>query len=469
MKKTFAVFLSLAMLLSVWGTVLAEGEEKNPAPEFERPVFISVADDSGAQVNDAVLQLSDSEGNIVEVWNAGDDRLFFLGEGEYTITNLTVSDDYMEEAEPVVLTVERTAEEQAAFTGSVRYDHDHGAICNNAQHIGLELYTVTGNGNSVAAYCFNHGKKNPTGESNYREYIATPELLYRYARNKNDAISAQELYDHVLSVIYRSPEVQSAHGLDDDEIRYLAYMAIKNFTDPKCFVEFDENGNSLVMRNENGTPIRDENGNYVFYEGGCVLGAIIHHGNADHKNQADYVFPQKYIDAYHDLIGSTEHPSDYCLYFYYPDNYVIGDNNSYQILLSAKRVTPEDTTLTVRSAVQFTVGMVWAIEDSEAVCPTPEEVADRLQIFADEEEITEQYRDAVEVVDNLDGTYTVLLHKLPKLNDEGEEIVYTMSFSGIENFLMDKHVVMNGETVEFTPLKLKILRFKRLPIKPIKP
>lgn len=468
MKKTFAVLLSLLMLLSVYGTVLAESDESNPAPEFEKPVTVSVADDTGATVQGAKLQLSDSEGNVLKTWNADGDKTFFLKEGEYTVRNLSVSDDYLDEADPVLISVGRTEAEQAVFTGSVMLDHDHHDICNRNSHIGLEIYTVSGAEGSTVAYCFNHGKKNPTGESNYREYIATPELLYQYALNKSDDISAQALYDHVLSIIYRSADVQDTYDLDDVEIRYLAYMAIKSFTDPKCFVEFDENGNSLVLRDENGKALTDGNGNYLFAEGGCVLGAIVHHANADHKNDPSFVFPQKYVDAYHDLIGSTAHPSDYYLYFYYPDNYEIGSNGSFQILMSAKQAAADNATLTLRTAVPFTITMVWKSLGrlNQKPCPGVDAVASSLILYADGQDVTDLYRDNLEVVDNGNRTFTVRFARLPKLNENGEEIEYLLEFCGIRDYLTDQNVAANGGVLVFSPSNLTIRPFKPLPLKP---
>ena len=469
MKKTFAVILSLVLLLSVCGTVFADSGETNQTPEFEKPVTVSVTDETGAPVSGATLQLSDSEGNVLKTWDANGDRTFFLKEGEYAIRNLSVSDDYLEDTEPVFITVERTEAEQTVYTGTVQYDHDHTAICNRSKHVGLELYTVSGNGESTVAYCFNHGKKNPTG-SDYREYIATPDLLFRYALNKNDEITARELYDHVLSIIYRSASVQRAYDLDDVEIRYLAYMAIKNFTDPKCFIEFDENGSSLLLYDENGKPMKDEDGKYLFAEGGCVLGTIVHHGNTDHKSDPDYVFPQKYVDAFKDLIGSTAHPSDYYLYFYYPEGYEIGNDQSFQILLSAKRAAAENAVLTLRPALQFEVTLVWAFDGSIAKSlPSVAKVAPHLRLYADGEDVTDLYEGKLEVIDNRNKTYTVRFSGLPKLNEDMSEIEYTLEIGGVKDYIAEENTASNGGTIVLTGLNLTIKPLKPVPIKPVRP
>ena len=81
----------------------------------------------------------------------------------------------------------------------------------------------------------------------------------------------------------RIRDVIGMFGLDEIEARYFTNMAIKSFTDPTAFHSFDDEGNSLLMYDENGHPMRDENGNYMFYPGGTVLGSIINHGNTDNR------------------------------------------------------------------------------------------------------------------------------------------------------------------------------------------
>jgi len=471
MKKILAAFLTLVMLLSVCGTVLAESEETNQEPTFERPVSVCVMDETGAPVSGAAMRISDSQGNILKTWDADGEQVFFLKEGAYTIENLAISEDYLEEAEPVEINIARTAEENQAYTGSVTYDHAH-EICTDPSHVGLELYTVSDNENTTVAYCFNHGRSNPTGESNYKEYAATPHLLFQYALNKNDDISEEDLYDHVLSIIYRSETVREAYGLDDCEIRYISYIAIKNFTDPKCFYAYDANGNSLLKRDANGRPMRDENGNYIFNPGGSVLGTVIHHARADHGNQEDYVFPQKYINAFNDLIGSTEHPNEYYLYFYYPENYDIENDDSDQILISAKQAEAANVTLTVRPAMRFEITLVLGKSKMNNNCkqyrPSTAEIASKVRLYADGVEVTDQYRNSLEVIDNRDNTYSIRFEKLPKLNEQTVETVYSLKIGRINGYLVSTSVVMNGGTIRLSPITI-LKDITPIPVNPIKP
>ena len=65
------------------------------------------------------------------------------------------------------------------------------------------------------------------------------------------------------SRIMRIRDVIGMFGLDEIEARYFTNMAIKSFTDPTAFHSFDDEGNSLLMYDENGHPMRDENGTKI--------------------------------------------------------------------------------------------------------------------------------------------------------------------------------------------------------------
>ena len=445
MKKHLALFLALVVLFSVCGAVLAESEGTTPEPELEKPVHVSVVDDAGAPVSGAALRLLDSEGNVLKEWNSDGELVLFLKEGEYAVENLSVSDEYLAEADPIEIDIALTEEEAITdYVGTVVYDHDHSEICGKASHVGLELYTVgQGPDDQVIAYCFNHGFSNPTEESRYKMLIATPEQLFAFARNKDDAITEEELYNHVLDAIYRSASIQQKFNLPDDTIaRFLTYMAIKNFTDPKCFTGY-----------------------------GTVLATMIAHAQRDNKNTPDYVFPQNYIDAFNYLIGDCTldacdyHPDDYHLYLYYPSNYDRDNDDSYQILMSAKQAEPQKVNLSVRAATQFAITQVWSdAGNKNHRRPTPASLASRLQLFADGMDVTAQYRDNLEIVDNGDDTYSIRFVKLPKLNENAEEIAYTLKIKTVVGYKADAAVAANGETVTFTLLTLS--KADLLPIKP---
>ena len=459
MRKRICVFLSLLLLFTLCAPLTALADDPGSAPTIEKPVYVDIYDELGAPVSGATVQVLDGSGQVVESWTSGSSaHTVFLPAGEYTLKLADVPEGYLidQDETPISVTLEE-AELRTDFVGECSKDHSHPNVCSNPNHIGLETYTVHDSEGTVTAYCFNQNYDNPDSASRYRRLVGTPELLYELAQNKNGSVGPQELYDHVLAIIYHSGEIQAKYGLDNVMTRYLANMAIKNFTDPTCFNTFDDEGNSMLARDENGKPIRDENGHYVFLPGGTVLGSIVNHARGDNGGQD--VLPQEYRDAYHELISFTSHPSDYYLYIYYPDNFQPGNTNTYQCLLSVFTVQPIRASLSVRTATKIEITKVWDDgEDQDGLRPTEAEFAAGLHLFADGTEVTELYADVLTVTDNQDGTFTAVYTGLPKLNESKEEITYTIREDAFRGYRADKTEVASGETITNThpPEKTRI-------------
>ena len=459
MKKLTSLFLSLALLLSMGCFVMAEGAQpmvEENAPMLEKPVQVTVTDETGTPVIDAAMQIIDSENHVLDTWTTdGGVHTLFLKEGEYSVETVAVPEGYVA-GEAVRLTVAPTEAEQGLYPAEVVYDHDHTEICSNPNHVGLELYTVDGN----VAYCFNHLKRNPeNGVCRYKMVVATPDLLWDYANNKSDSITKEELYQSVRSVIYLSSEIQNKFDLPDETVaRFLTLMALKNYTDPKLFYTFDENGNETIIRDENGRPVRDENGNYQFNPGGCVLGSMIAHARGE-----KHELPSNYIDAYKYLTNPENYPTNqelfgYDLYIYMP---VQMENNSlvddgFQWLLSVNRVEPQQVTVSVRTipqTTQFGITIKWKDTNNwMRLRPSTSSVSSKLHLYADGVEVTAEYRNVLSVVDNGNSTYSVRFADLPKLNENGDEIIYTLKMDSVFLYVMDKTVVWNGETLTCTRL-----------------
>ena len=448
MKKGLSLLLCLVLLLALCAPVTALAEPSDDGPAIEKPVIVSIYDDAGALASGISVEIRDESGQAVDAWvTNGSTHTAFLTEGTYKLKIVDAPENYLidEDEATIVVTLEE-AERRDDFVGECFLDHSHPNVCANPNHIGLETYAVHDSAGSVVAYCFNQNYDNPTPDSRYRRLVGTPELLYSLAQNKNGSVGPQELYDHVLAIIYHSGEVQAKYGLDNIMTRYLTNMAIKNFTDPTCFNTFDDEGNSMLARDENGKPIRDENGHYVFLPGGTVLGSIVNHARGDNGGQD--VLPQEYRDAYHELISYTSHPSDYYLYIYYPDNFQPGNTDTYQCLLSVFTVEPIRTSLSVRSATKLEITKVWVDgEDQDGLRPDAATFAAGLHLLADGADVTETYRDAIEITDNQDGSYTVRAAGLPKLNGDGEEIAYTLREDNFRGYTADKTSAADGETI----------------------
>jgi len=459
MKKFLSLLIALMMVFSVVGFAYAEEEEEpNPEPEFVRPVEITAVDEDGNPIDGVELRISD-ENDHQEIWNTDNDQLLFLKEGSYLFEGLTAPEGYFfEEAVPVV--VERTEDERETYIGNCVYDHDHPEICSNPNHLGLELYSVTNGEKTIVGYCFNHLLKNPNGNE-YKKYPASAELLFRYARNKSKDIEQSELYDHVMYILQHADDVQAKYHLDDAVTRFLTYIAIKTYTDPKCYYEFDDEGNSLLIRDENNRPVRDENGKYKFKEGGTVLGAVVHHAKAE-----DHAIPQDYIKAYNELIKPAnvkDYDNTVAMYFYYPAGYDIESDQSYQILMTAEPAVKQEVKIGVRPAALFRITVKWSDSNNkENLRPSPEALISKLHLYAGGEEVTAQYIDGVTVTDNGDNTYTV---KFANLLPED----YTMKIDAPKGYLVEKKAASDGGTITLTHLVLQKLDPIVRPITPIKP
>lgn len=471
MKKFLSVLIALMMTFSVIGFAFAENEEPDPEPEFVRPVEIAAVDDSGDPIDGVALQLKDADGNVVESWTADGEQILLLPEGEYTLEGLSAPDGYVVESTKPI-TVERNLQEAGTFIGNYVLNHDHPEICSNPSHAGIELFWVTdSNNNETVTYCFNHGFKNPR-DTEYTAYTATKQDLYRYAVNKADGITENDLYNHVMFILLEGPSYLASFVRDDGSSlapevqRFLIYMAIKQYTDPKKFPYYDDNGNSTLIRDENGRPMKDENGNYLTNGNGTVLGAMVNHAKGEGN-----VFPSDYVRAYKYLLheNSNDLPNygnNHLLYFYYPKGYTITNENSYQILISAKPVEKQDVKIGVHPAERFRVTLKWKDQNNkDGLRPTPEELIPMLHLYLDRTDVTEQYIGGVTVVDNGNNTYSISFANLPKLNK-----TFSLRFDTIEGYEQNAKSVKDGGTITFAHMKqFKTLPLEPIPIKPVTP
>lgn len=455
MKKFLSFLIACIMVFSAVGIVAAEDGDPDPEPEFVRPVEIEAVDENGDPIDGVELQLKDADGNVMETWTANGERTLLLSEGDYTLEGLSAPEGYLA-GETANVVVERSEEEQRVYIGHWKPEyHDH--ICTNKKHVGLEMFWLDGDDGDIVAYCFNHGLRNPSRDeaapTKYKEYTATEELLSKYALNKADGIESKDLYNHVMAILWHSKEIGATYHLDEVEVRYVTYMAIKNFTDPKKFPQYDDNGNDLLIRDANGKPIKDENGNYQYNAGGTVLGAIVNHAKGEGGLKPEF------INAYNYLIGCTDYPADYHLYFYYPEGFNIENDNSYQILISAKRVPTQEVKVVIHPSETFTATLKWNDRSNrDKLRPTPEKLLPKLHLYLGGEEITAQYPNCMTVTDNGDNTYTV---KIVNLSDED----LTLKIDSIFGYKASKSSMQDGGTITLTHSVLEKLD----PIKPMPP
>ncbi len=435
MKKFLSFLIALMMTFSVIGFAFAETEEPDPEPEFVRPVEIEAVDENGDPIDGVALQLKDADGNVVESWTAEGEQTVLLPEGEYTLNGLSAPDGYVVDS-TTPITVARLAEEKGKFYGYWAQNY-HDNVCQNKKHVGLETFWIEDeNHNKTTAYCFNHGYANPSGVE-YTAYTATEDALFLYARNKKDDITSDELYRHVMYILLEGKTVlaNSDFGIaEDDELLkdYLIYMAIKHYTDPKLFPD-------------------------------GVLQAIINHASREKME-----FPETYRNAFNALInpnGELPKYDDCILYFYYPKGYKI-ETESYQILISAKKVPHQEVKVAVHPAERFRITLKWKDqENKDGLRPTPEELIPMLHLYLDRTDVTEQYIGGVTVIDNGNSTYTVKFGNLPKMNK-----TFSLRIDAIKGYEQNVKSVKDGGTLTLAHMKqFKTVPLDPAPIKPITP
>ncbi len=461
MKKricSIALALILAVSLIPFSLYTAKAEEPaSTAPVIEKPVYVTVTDANGTPKAGATVQVLDSDGNVIEtVTNAQETFTVFLPKGTYTLRITEAPEGFLPPAEDAMITVDVTeAEEKDDLLAQTEYNGTHPEICtpndppvrsNSPQrgwHVGIERYRlIESPEKQVTAWCFNQNYDNPysvpptwdpdydPSEHEYKRLVGTPDLLYMLAQNKSDDITPQELYDHVLSIIYHSAAIQAQYGFDDVLLEFIVGRAIKYYTDPKSFTMFDDDGNNV---SPNGT----------------VWGSVVNHARgADQKININEVHPE-YREAYYSLINSDDHPDDYYLYIYYPHNWEPNNTDTDQCLMSAFTVEPVRTTLKLREATKIEITKTWADEgDQDGYRPTADEYAAMVKLLADGTDVTETYVSARTVTDNGDDTYTVTFTNLPKMNAADKEIKYTIKEDPVpDQYTADKEEAADGEII----------------------
>ena len=441
MRKTRMLGIVLVLVLTVslipFGVFKANAEGGSTAPTIEKPVYVTVTDANGTPKAGATVQVIDSNGTVVQtISNAGETFTVFLPQGTYSLMVSDAPSGFVASNEASTVVVSLTeAEEKDDIPANTVYDDSHPEICvpnlaNLASgHVGIERYTVEEPEGNVTVWCFNQNYDNPyssapswnssydPSQHQYKRLVGTPELLYNLAQYKSDTITPQELYDHVLAVMYLKDSIQQEYGFDAALMEFLVGRAIKTFTDPKAF--------------PNGT----------------VWDAVVNHAKRSHqKIDINEKYPE-YFEAYQRLINSSDHPDDYFLYIYYPENWEPGDTNTDQCLMSAFTVPPVRTTLKLLEATTVEITKTWADENDQDGCrPTADEYTAMVKLYADGTDVTEAYEATRTVIDNSDNTYTVKFADLPKMDGE-REIAYTIRETNVPNYTADKTEAANGEAI----------------------
>ena len=184
-------------------------------------------DEKGNPLSGAVLQILDSNGNVVDEWTTdGEEHETMLPEGEYTLHEVSAPKGYMKAPDK-------------KFTVKVEvYDLDAGVDFSETpcQHYGgTPLYYVEMKGEKSEVYCINQDWETPDDNSVYDGQVITPSDIKDYTKqtvyvdahqNKDkvdvsdQSLSSAQLYNKILDIIYHH-QLHNNPYFDNSQVRFL--------------------------------------------------------------------------------------------------------------------------------------------------------------------------------------------------------------------------------------------------------
>lgn len=294
-------------------------------------VITTKVDEKGNPLKGAVLQIIDSNGNIVDEWiSDGTEHESLLPEGDYVLHEKQAPNGYIK-AKDKSFTVKVEINE---INAGVIHD-DSKDVC--WHYLGVPLYYVESNGEKEEVYCINQNWEEPH-DIGYNGQILTEDNILSFLPDADPTMTAKELYDKVLDIIYHRTKLQESDELSNTEIRFVTEYALKNYT------------SALV---NNGTWARqyayseDSTRGYVTDpENGTTLGKLAQHWWQQHYEIVDgkkvyHKLPKKYADLFYYLISDEDHhPADMHLFIYSTES--ASEDGPYQNLLAVKWLDPYD-------------------------------------------------------------------------------------------------------------------------------
>lgn len=291
-------------------------------------VITTKVDENGNPLSGAVLQILDSEGNVVDEWTSdGTEHESLLPEGDYILHEVSAPEGY-KLASDKAFTVKVEINE---VTAGVVHDDSHD-VC--WHHKGVPLYYIESNGVREEVYCVNQGWEEPHDIS-FDGVVLTEENIKSFMPDADPTMTAEELYNKVLDIIYhRTKAEESFSDLTETEIRMITEYALKNYTSAlysngtwaRYYAYSEESPDGYVIDPENGT----------------TLGKLAHHWKSKYPAYGHgEKLPKIYADLYYYLIRNEDHhPTDMYLYLYSTES--ISEDGPYQNLLAVKWYNPYD-------------------------------------------------------------------------------------------------------------------------------
>ena len=394
LKTVLTVCMPLCILLTPISVLAADENETQPLEKnttnenIDKPkvaVVTTKVDENGNSLAGAVMQILDTNGNVLDEWvTDGTQHTTMLEEGDYILHEKSAPEGYIiGKDKPFTIKIE-----VADLDAGVDFSE---TPCNH--YGGTPLYYVEIEGQKSEVYCINQDLETPDENSIYDGAILNPEDIRNFTQqtvyidahqNKEkidiseQSLSDEELYNKILDIIYHRQKASDIFtDLTEAEIRYVTESALKNYTNAGLTrVQRVNIGNEPENYQSMDYYVTDD-GKYTWYlypwyrsfiydptapigqdiyktviGQGDAFGNLARHWSSGHNAKNSEEIREKiarYYELYLYLISDTDHhPSDMHLYIYSSNNKSLDisnfdfDDGAYQNLIGITWFNPYD-------------------------------------------------------------------------------------------------------------------------------
>ncbi|MBQ6285628.1 MAG: Cna B-type domain-containing protein [Bacilli bacterium] len=371
-----------------------EGNDDEAIPVQKVKVITTKVDEDGNYLSGVILQILNSENDIVDEWTTdatAPEHETLLPNGIYTLHEKFTPDGYIAAEDQEIIIDIKIPD----ISAGVNFDSE---ICDH--HKGFALYYVqsvseTGEVTEHEVYCINQNWEIPDETSIYEGEILNPNSIKNYTRQTvpTDAtrdknmqtidisdpdLESPELYNKILDIIYhrnKAAEVLGQQGLEytESEIRFITEVALKNYTNtgitevviayrksrnetyaplnvPGVIYDTRSNGDIFYLRHNYrdyvyipDAELGSDIATIDFGKGTSFGQIVVNHWNGGHNAKNDPVERARvarYYELFKYLISDEDHhPDGMHLYIYSSGSILPGvvaddtDNGRYQNLL----------------------------------------------------------------------------------------------------------------------------------------